>query len=120
MTPFFARVLDRDALPAGAKPTERCYICGGAGRRSSFVLAMGAEIEGECPDCAGTGRLVLGVERVVEAPVDLGSSLGAGHEIRPCLAPMCVCGAWAVQDGRCQACIGRAADRLAELAREEL
>lgn len=36
---------------------ERCYVCGGVGRRSSFVLAAGDEIEGECPDCEGTGIL---------------------------------------------------------------
>lgn len=37
--------------------SERCYVCGGSGRRSSFVLAVGHEIEGECPDCEGTGVL---------------------------------------------------------------
>ena len=36
----------------------RCYICGGRGRRSSWVNELGREVEGECPDCHGTGNLV--------------------------------------------------------------
>jgi hypothetical protein len=36
---------------------ERCYICGGSGRRSSFVAAAHGEVEGDCPDCLGTGWL---------------------------------------------------------------
>lgn len=47
--------VDRVAMVEVA--TERCYICGGIGRRSSFVLAVGQYVEGECPDCEGTGRL---------------------------------------------------------------
>lgn len=35
----------------------RCYICGGKGRRSTWVNELGREIEGKCPDCDGTGAL---------------------------------------------------------------
>lgn len=42
--------------------SERCYVCGGSGRRSSWVNAAHGEIEGECPDCAGTGILPPPIE----------------------------------------------------------
>lgn len=32
-----------------------CLPCGGRGERSSWVMAVGADVAGECPDCEGTG-----------------------------------------------------------------
>lgn len=42
---------------SGCLDCRRCTVCGGRGRRSSWINELGREIEGECPDCNGTGVL---------------------------------------------------------------
>ena len=41
---------------------DRCIVCGGKGRRSSWVNELGREVEGECRDCDGTGKAQDGEE----------------------------------------------------------
>lgn len=47
----------------------QCIVCAGRGRRSTWVNELQQEIEGDCPDCDGTGRRDIDSE-VVRAQKD--------------------------------------------------
>lgn len=48
--------LSPDRLIEAVTVGGKCIVCGGRGRRASWVNELGREIEQSCPDCHGTGR----------------------------------------------------------------
>lgn len=45
------------AAEAAGESADRCWVCAGSGRRSSWVNELYQEVESACPDCDGTGIL---------------------------------------------------------------